>query len=80
MILILYRIHIYSLFRTTNEVRDIHRKQLEDLEIRLSNSKQNEQLIGEEFEDLKKEHNLLKNESEKVSLLFCKYMYIILLF
>lgn len=52
--------------RTTNEIREIHRAQLEDLEIRLSNSKQSENLLNGELEALKMEYDELKNESEKV--------------
>lgn len=37
-----------TLSRSGEEVRDIHRKQLEDVEIRLANSKRNEDLLRED--------------------------------
>lgn len=52
--------------RSSNEVRDIHRKQLEDLEIRLSNSKSNEMTLSNELRDLKKEKQNWQQDCEKV--------------
>lgn len=39
--------------RSTNEVRDIHKEQINEIEIRLSNSKQSEALLIEEVSKLK---------------------------
>lgn len=39
---------IEALSRSGDEVRDIHRKQLQDLEIRLANAKRNEDLLRDD--------------------------------
>lgn len=51
--------------RSTNEVREIHKKQLDDLEIRLSNSKQNENLLNEEVNQLKQKLSAQQNECDR---------------
>lgn len=63
--ILLGTLHFY---RTTNEVRDIHRKQLEDLEIRVSNYKHNEVLLNEEITKLKTNIEKLQSDYEKVCL------------
>lgn len=39
--------------RSTNEVRDIHKEQINEIEIRLSNSKQSEALLIDEISKLR---------------------------
>lgn len=43
-------------FRSTNEVRDIHRDQMNEMEIRLSNSKQSEAILIDEISKLKNDY------------------------
>ena len=60
-------LYIFLLDRTTNEIRDIHRKQLEDLEIRASNNKHNEKLMVHEIEQLRETNCKLDSELQKVN-------------
>lgn len=53
--------------RSTNEVRDIHKEQMNELEIRLSNSKESENILIDEMSKLKNEHlsQTAKHEAEQ---------------
>lgn len=53
--------------RTTNEVREIHRKQLNEAETRLANSKHAENQLSEELSNLKTKYVKLQsaNDDEK---------------
>lgn len=57
----------FFLFRSTNEVRDIHKEQMNEMEIRLSNSKQSESMLIDEISKLKNEYitEKAKYESEQ---------------
>lgn len=57
---------IISYHRSTNEVRDVHRKQLEDAEIRLSNSKHNESVLNNELVNAKLQLTALKSDFDNV--------------
>lgn len=52
-------------FRTTNEVREVHQKQMEDIEIRLSNAKENENILINEISKLKNQFITKTLELEK---------------
>lgn len=55
----------FSLFtRTTNEVREIHRKQLNEAETRLANSKHAENQLSEELSNLKTKFVQLQNAND----------------
>ncbi|XP_055316887.1 coiled-coil domain-containing protein 39 [Sitodiplosis mosellana] len=45
-----------SILKSTNEVRDIHREQMNEMEIRLSNSKQSETILIDEISKLKNDY------------------------
>lgn len=53
--------------RSTNEVRDIHKEQINEIEIRLSNSKQSETLLIGEVSKLKSDYitQQAKHEAEQ---------------
>lgn len=50
--------------RTTNDVREIHRKQLHDAETRLANSKHAENELSEELSNLKTKYVQLQNAND----------------
>lgn len=50
--------------RTTNDVREIHRKQLHDAETRLANSKHAENKLSEELSNLKTKYVQLQNAND----------------
>lgn len=52
--------------RTSNEIRDIHRRQLEDLEIRVSNGRQTEKLLCTEIDKLKNYNATLQSNCDEV--------------
>lgn len=52
-------------FRSTNEVREIHRKQMDDIETRLSNAKHNEQILNNELGQIKNQFILEQNDWQK---------------
>lgn len=53
-----------SLLRTTNEVREVSQKQLEDFEIRLTNAQQTERALRDEIGELKLHIATMKNEND----------------
>lgn len=67
MCLIFTSIDFLLLNRSTNEVRDIHKEQINEIEIRLSNSKQSEALLIDEVSKLKNDYitKQAKHEAEQ---------------
>lgn len=61
------KITIFFLNRSTNEVRDIHKEQINEIEIRLSNSKQSEAMLIDEVSKLKNDYitQQAKHEAEQ---------------
>ncbi|XP_031641275.1 myosin-13 [Contarinia nasturtii] len=58
---------ISTILKSTNEVRDIHRDQMNEMEIRLSNSKQSESILIDEISKLKNDYitQTAKHEAEQ---------------
>lgn len=57
---------ISTLMRASNEVGDIYKNQIQDMEIRLSNSQRSEELLAQEVIDLKKRIAKYDTESENI--------------
>lgn len=58
----------FELFcRSTNEVREIHKDQMNEMEIRLSNSKQSENILLDEISKIKNDYHTqtAKHEAEQ---------------
>lgn len=54
----------HSLLKSTNEVRDISQKQLEDMSIRLSNAQHAESGLRDEISELKLQNASVRNEND----------------
>lgn len=62
---------IIIIFRTTTEIRNISKKQIQDLQIRLSNSGKTELDLMNEIESLKASLKTSQENVTKVSLFNC---------
>lgn len=56
--------HLKKTSRSTNEVRDIHKEQISEIEIRLSNSKQSECILIDEISKVKNDYITQKAKHE----------------
>lgn len=65
--------------RSTNNINAIHRKQIDDFEIRLSNNKHIENELNNEILTLKNVNTKLKFDFDKVIISFCKIKLIYLI-
>lgn len=61
---------ISATIRSTNDVRDIHKEQINEIEIRLSNSKQSEAILIDEISKIKNDciTQQVKHEAEQEKL------------
>lgn len=59
--------YLYFNYRSTNEIRELNRNQLEDIQIRLSNSKHAEDLLNNEILRLKNENVNLRNANDSLT-------------